>query len=308
MGIEWNRIEGPVFLKGGKTIAFRDPCGHYHDGVFRVWHTQIHGEAGGDWVAATGVTESCDLVTWSQPRLVTPMDERLNYSSPGNVIRYDGRWVMCLQTYPTPKGGHFGDETSRVFTMRSKDLVEWDEPELIAVKGPDVAREDMGRMIDPYLIEDKDEPGKWWCFFKQNGASMSWSNDLKTWTYFGRVDAGENVCLLIEADDYVLFHAPKNGVGIKRSKDFQSWTDRGLLVLGQAEWPWAQGRLTAGHVLDLRVEPAVGKYVMFFHGSSPEGCALQETHGHASLALAWSDDLRAWEWAKKQERKCPSPG
>lgn len=192
--------------------------------------------------------------------------------------------------------------------MRSKDLVEWDEPELIAVKGPDVAREDMGRMIDPYLIEDKDEPGKWWCFFKQNGASMSWSNDLKTWTYFGRVDAGENVCLLIEADDYVLFHAPKNGVGIKRSKDFQSWTDHGLLVLGQAEWPWAQGRLTAGHVLDLRVEPAVGKYVMFFHGSSPEGCALQETHGHASLALAWSDDLRAWEWAKKQERKCPSPG
>ena len=80
------------------------------------------------------------------------MDERLNYSSPGNVIRHDGCWVMCLQTYPTPQGGHFGDETSRVFTMRSKDLVEWDEPELIAVKGPDVAPEDMGRMIDPYLI------------------------------------------------------------------------------------------------------------------------------------------------------------
>ena len=107
MGIEWNRIAGPVFLKGGKAIAFRDPCGHYHDGVFRVWHTQVHGEAGGNWVAATGVTESCDLVTWSPPRLITPMDERLNYSSPGNVIRHDGCWVMCLQTYPTPHISEF---------------------------------------------------------------------------------------------------------------------------------------------------------------------------------------------------------
>ena len=300
MGVDWKRIGQPVFLAGGETIAYRDPCGHYHDGVFRVWHTQIHGKAGGDWAAATGVVESRDLQTWSEPRLVTPMDKRLNYSSPGNVIRYGGRWVMCLQTYPTPDGGHFGDETARVFSMRSDDLVVWDEPALIPVKGPDVARQDMGRMIDPYLLEDKDEPGTWWCFYKQHGASMSWSTDLETWTYFGRVDAGENVCLLTEDDDYILFHSPKNGVGIKRSRDLRHWTDHGVLTLGQAAWPWAQGRLTAGHVLDLRDEPAVAKYVMFFHGSSAAGCALQETHGHSSLALAWSDDLVSWDWAGKK--------
>jgi hypothetical protein len=27
----------------------------------------------------------------------------------------------------------------------------------------------MGRMIDAYLLADKDEPGKWWCLYKQNG-------------------------------------------------------------------------------------------------------------------------------------------
>ena len=296
MSVEWNSIGQPVFLAGDATIAFRDPCGHYHDGVFRVWHTQVHGEAGGDWLAATAVVESRDLVNWSEPRMITPMDRRLNYSSPGNVIRHGGRWVMCLQTYPAPYGGRVGDETARVFSMRSDDLAAWDEPELIAVKGPDVAREDMGRMIDPYLIEDKEESGKWWCFYKQNGASMSWSTDLETWTYSGRVDAGENVCLLTDEDGYVLFHSPKNGVGIKRSRDLRQWAECGLLTLGQAEWPWAQGRLSAGHVLDLRDDPAVGKYVMFFHGSTPEGCKLQETHGHSSLALAWSDDLLAWAW------------
>jgi len=129
---------------------------------------------------------------------------------------------------------------------------------------------------------------------------MSFSYDLATWTYFGRVEAGENVCVLVEKDEYVLFHSPKNGVGVKRSRDLQAWTDCGLLTLGQAEWPWAQGRLTAGHVLDLRNDPNVGKYVMFFHGSSPEGTRERETHGHASLALAWSDDLVHWEWPEGQ--------
>lgn len=300
MPIDLSEMPGPVILEGSDRIAFRDPCAHYYDGVFRVWHTEVHGEAGGDWHAVTGVVESPDLVNWSSPKAITPRDKHLNFSSPGNVIRHRGRWIMCLQTYPAPEGGKFGDETSRVFTMASDDLENWDSPELIRMKGPDVGREEMGRMIDPYLIEDKDEAGKWWCFYKQNGASMSWSRDLKTWTYFGNVDAGENVCLLVEDGEYILFHSPKNGVGIKRSRDLQSWTDHGLLTLGQDEWPWAQGRLTAGHVLDLRDEPGIGKYLLFFHGSSPEGCAVQETHGHASLALAWSDDLVEWDWGGRQ--------
>ncbi len=296
MSVAWNKITHNVFLNGGPNFSYRDPCAHYHNGVFRVWHTQIHGTAGGEWASGTGVIESTDLINWSKPRLVTPVDKRFNYSSPGNVIRYADRWIMCLQTYPTPNGGFFGDESSRIFTMASGDLINWEEPKLIKVKGPHTAREDMGRMIDPYLIEDKDIPGKWWCFFKQNGASMSWSTDLDIWNYHGRIEAGENVCLLIDKNEYLMFHSPKNGIGIKRSNDLQTWNDVDLLTLGQAHWPWAQGRLTAGHVLDLRHEQAIGKYVMFFHGSSQEGCAIQETHGHSSLAFAWSQDLESWDW------------
>jgi hypothetical protein len=48
--------------------------------------------------------------------------------------------------------------------MRSKDLEMWGAPELLRVKGPDVPQEKMGRMLDDYLLADKDEPGKWWCF------------------------------------------------------------------------------------------------------------------------------------------------
>ena len=62
---------------------------------------------------------SVNLKDWTEPRILTERDQNLDYSSPGNVIRFGGR------------------------------------------------------MIDPYLIEDKDEPGKWWCFYKQNGVSNS---------------------------------------------------------------------------------------------------------------------------------------
>jgi hypothetical protein len=179
--------------------------------------------------------------------------------------------------------------------MRSPDLEHWGQPELLRVKGPDVPEQQMGRMIDPYLLADKDEPGKWWCFYKQNGVSLSWSYDLRHWTYRGRAAAGENVCVVVDGGQYVLFHSPENGIGVKRSPDLVTWTDEGQLVLGQADWPWAQGRLTAGFVLDLRNDRGVGKALLFFHGSGPEDeRTMFDTH--ASLGLAWSDDLRHWEW------------
>ena len=106
------------------------------------------------------------------------------------------------------RGDNFGDATARLFLMRSHDLTHWSEPELIPVKGQDVPEAEMGRMIDPYLLEDKDTPGRWWCFYKQNGASMSYTDDFRTWTYAGRIDCGENVCVLVEDDEYVLFHSP----------------------------------------------------------------------------------------------------
>ena len=92
-------------------------------------------------------------------------------------------------------------------------------------------------------------------------------------------------------DEYVLLHSPRNGIGVKRSQDLAHWQPQGVWTLGQADWPWAQGRLSAAHVLDLRDRPEVGKYVMFFHGSTRAGVAENEPFGESSLGLAWSDDL-----------------
>ena len=294
--IDWSKIRGPVFLSGNGNIAYRDPGGHYHEGVFRVFHTEVHRESDGRYYIYTAVTKSSDLIHWTQPEILTPKDSLLNFSSPGNVIRYGDKWLLCLQTYPSQEALPSGDKTARIFIMDSDDLEHWGEPEMMMVKGPDVPVNEMGRMIDPYLIQDKDDKNRWWCFYKQNGTSISYTYDFKTWSYFGRVDAGENVCVLVEGDEYILIHSPGNGIGVKRSKDLVTWTDHGILTLGQGDWPWAEGRLTAGHVLDLRDLPEIGKYVMFFHGSVSRAIEKWETHGHASLAIAWSDDLIDWNW------------
>jgi hypothetical protein len=73
--------------------------------------------------------------------------------------------------------------------LRGRNLQGWSAPEVLRVQGPEVAVEKMGRMIDPYLVQDYEEAGKWWCFFKQNGASRAWSRDLNSWTFAGHFPA-----------------------------------------------------------------------------------------------------------------------
>lgn len=305
--IDFDALNSPILLHGDKSTAYRDPTAVYHEGMFYVYFTMVRTEEAGRIYSYTAYSSSADLQDWSAPRIITPKGQTLNYSSPGNVIRFCDQWVMCLQTYPRPdyqRGGvvRWADQTARIFVMRSNDLIRWGEPELLRVKGPDVAVEDMGRMIDPYLIEDKDEPGKWWCFYKQRGVSMSWSRDLKTWTYFGRTDSGENVCVLVDNDEYILMHSPRNGMGIKRSSDLRNWSDVGqVITLGQEQWPWAETRLTAGFVLDLRDEPRVGRHLLFFHGGGPGKERTQDNvDANCSLGLAWSDDLKTWHWPGKE--------
>ena len=295
--VSFSAIPSPVIFRGDATTAYRDPTAIYHDGWFHLYFTMVKIEQDKRPFSYCAWSKSRDLVHWSEPTIFTPRDQNLNYGSPGDIVRQGDKWVLCLQTYPRPNGEQYGNKNSRLWTMRSKDLESWSAPELMRVKGPDVPQEQMGRMIDPYLLADKDEPGKWWCFYKQNGVSLSWSRDLDHWTYAGHAPAGENACVVVDGGDYVLFHSPENGIGVKRSKDLREWRDQGVLTLGQKTWAWAQGRLTGGFVLDLRRDRAVRKALMFFHGSDfPEKDPRGGFDNFASLAIAWSDDLKTWHW------------
>ena len=293
-------LHSPVLLCGNDSIAYRDPAVVYRRGTFYLFFTVTRTTSDSIY-SYVAQSRSRDLVHWTAPRPITPASQVMGFSSPGNVIRCRGQYVLCLQSYPRPdyrpgQGVRYGSDQARLYVMRSRDMEHWTQPELLRVKG-DVPVEEMGRMIDPYLIRDKDDCRKWWCFYQQNGVSMSYSKDLIHWIPYGRTDCGENVSLLTDKGEYVLFHSPQNGIGVKRSADLLHWHDDGpLITLGQKKWEWARGRITAATVVDLRGVRGIGCYLMFFHGSGP----LTETEGdfdrNASIGIAWSSDLRNWDY------------
>jgi len=292
-------LPGPVLFQGSEQVGYRDPLLLWHEGVFHLFFTVGEREPDAVYLYVAHST-SHDLRQWSPVQKLTRHDLQLNFVSPGSVVRHANQWMLCMATYPQPNGEQYGNATARLYTIRSHDLEHWTVPELIRVKGRDVPVDKMGRMIDPYLMRDKDDPEKWWCFYKQNGVSLSWSRDLINWTPAGNAKAGENVCVLVHEGRYVMFHSPHNGIGVKTSTNLREWSDWGpRLTLGQKDWPWAQGRITAGYVADLRSVRGVGKFVMVFHGTGPEPEPVKFlTHG--CLGIAWSDDLQHWTWPGKK--------
>ena len=293
----------PIFRGDSKT-AYRDPAALWHAGTCHLFFTLVETEPDGLVHSYVATSSSHDLRHWTKPRKITPKSDR-DYSSPGNVVRDADDWVICFQSYPRPGNRddgkvRYADRTARLFTMRSRDLVRWTRPELLKVKGPDVTEEEMRRMIDPYLIRDKDG---WCCFYKQNGASYSRSKDLRIWEYVGRTEAGENVCVVRDGGRYLMIHSPPNGMRVKISDDLIRWRDvPGEILLNQAEWPWAKGRLTAGFALDCRGIPEVAKWVLFFHGSGPRTEKQGDFDRNASIGLAFADSFSDFlVWGQKED-------
>ena len=277
-------------IRGDRAHAFRDPAVLYEDGLFHLFCTMVETEDSGDVYMYVVSMTSADLAHWTPPRILTPRDKSLNFSSPGNAVRHGDRWVLCLQTYCRENGEKYGNARCRLWRMDSADLEHWSAPRLLNVQGPDVPSEAAGRMIDPYLIREE-KSGLWHCFYKHNGIRCSVSPDLERWEPRGAVSGGENPCIVRQDGRYILFASPKNGISVHVSNDLTHWTDTGTrLTFGQDVWPWARGRLTAGAAIF-----AGGLWYMFFHGTGPEDeSVFFDTY--ACIGAAWSEDLEHWRW------------
>ena len=266
-----------VILPQTETQSFRDPCAVWKEGVCHLYYTLVYQtNLGQAFTLAESVSR--DLVHFSSPRVLLPVDIRRNYSSPGNVFLYDGMYYICFQTYPRPNGETYGNQDSRIYLMHSRDLIAWSEPELIAVKG-EMPDSDIGRMIDPYILREAD--GSFLCFFKQNGVSISKSFDLKHWEFLRNASCGENVCVLRLDSWYGILHSPTNGVGLLLSRDLEHFIDCGVSMLGCEEETWARNRVTAGCLIEHE-----GENLLFFHGDNESRYLFG-----ASMALVRHFDL-----------------
>ena len=276
----------PIIFEGDGRLAYRDPACYFHRGRYHLFFTLSVKEDGYmyNYVAHS---VSKDLLSFSEPRIITVKDRTKNFCSPGCVIKRGAEFLIAVTSYPMPRPyleRPYADETARLYFISTKDFESFSEPRRIYPKGR-VSFEEEGRMIDPFVLFDG---GMYHLFFKQNGVSRSVSRDLEEWTYLGRAEGGENACVLKRDGKYLLIHSPENGIGIKESEDLAVWSDVGTYTLCQESWDFASGRLTAAFAMEAEPSSAY-RYLVFFHGSRAE--QPPETHGAASLALAFTNDF-----------------
>lgn len=280
----------PIIFKGDEKFAYRDPACYFANGTYHLFFT-VSEKENGYMYNRVAHSVSKDLKSFSDPEYITEKNYATNFCSPGNVIRSGDEYLICVSSYPMPfkySERPYADDSARLFFIKTRDFVNYSSPLHIYPKGEDC--QDDGRMIDPFILKNGEE---YLLFFKQNGVSLSRSLDLKSWEYVGRTDGGENACVITEDDRFILIHSPENGIGVKASSDLKSWHDIGTYTLGQGtpDFDFASGRLTAAFAMKNESE-APYKYVVFFHGSRAD--SHPETHGAASLALAFTDDFKTY--------------
>lgn len=278
-------MEDRVIFPQSRKFAYRDPAAFLFRGELYLFFSLVENDDCGQYFY-TAVSRSQDLKHFSEPEILTEKNIDKNYSSPGNVLAYNGEYYLCLQTYPRPHGEAYGNEDSRIFTMKTRDFKQWSAPELLRIKG-NIPQKDMGRMIDPYLLRDGE---RFLCFYKQNGVSFSESPDLVHWTFRGHAACGENVCVIKDGDEYLIFNSPENGINLMSTRDFRSFTSIGTAFLDQEQKPWARDRITAGFVLDIAPLQLGYRYAMFYRGDREDDYMFG-----ATLAVRLGNDLRRWD-------------
>jgi beta-xylosidase len=293
MDIEWSAIHNPI-IDREPLCSVRDPALFSHDGTFYLFHSSIW-RKNHQYIAYLHLSFSSDLVHWSEPQCI--VNSEAGFSSPGNILRVDNKWVLCVQTYPIPKFQDWGNKDCRIWLIESQDLLHWDPPHIIKTEGSTAKWTKESRTIDPYLVYFDNQ---YWCFYKSSGQLGLWKSlDLFNWEeaspdcpIFTAKEIPdhpqiENVCVIEQEDGFLMFFSPcyrKRGIGLAHSNDLLHWSFDHYLNF--PKFNWAFHGPTAPSVIDCRKE--VGKWLMAFHGE------LKWPH-HARLALAWSIDLDSWE-------------
>lgn len=290
--MNFSAIHNPI-LDREPAVSVRDPAVVLQDGLFTVFYSAV--ETGPDtYHLYLDVSTSRDLLNWSAPRRLT--GPGLNFSSPGNLWQDGQGWTMCVQSYPVPPGGKYGSEESRLWLMRSPNLVDCTAPEMLQPAGAQVNWSRSPRQIDPFVVR---HAGQYWCFYKNSGSlGLLVSDDLQVWReaspdrpVLSRDDTPdgvtvENPCVIWDGSRFVMFFAPcrpGRGVGRAVSDDLLHWHD--VHYLDFPALPWAPGGPTAAFVMDARSQ--FGRWLMFFHGD-------REGVHNAALGVAWSEDLEHW--------------
>ena len=224
----------------------RDPAVLKVDGGYHLIYSRLAGTNWGaaeSWHIAQAFTR--DFVKFENDRDVSPA----GHASPGDVVRWHGRWILPYQTYPTKP-------TQLVFA-ESSDLTNWSKPRPFLAAALELPWNDARRVIDPTLVVDG---GTLHCFFvgttmkptKANllGHAITRDPKLEQWEILTRdtpllgraeraPDGVENVMVYRTGDHWTMLFSEglqKQHLAWAISTDLVAWTVQGEVAIPPQEW------------------------------------------------------------------------
>ena len=115
----------PIIFHGSPTVAYRDPTCIWAEGRYHLFFT-VSQKENGYMYNFVAHSESEDLRSFSDPVILTEKDCRKNFCSPGNVIKHDDEYLLCVTSYPMPHPfaqKPSADDTARLFFIKTKNFL-----------------------------------------------------------------------------------------------------------------------------------------------------------------------------------------
>jgi len=209
----------------------------------------------GDWSKAESWTIAAtftrDFITFENNHDISPK----NHASPGDVVRWHGRYVLPYQSYPV--------KPQKLCFATSDDLKTWSEPTLFLTDALALPWNGHHRLIDPTLVVDGDTLH---CFFiasadmpfpggkkrKANlmGHAITRDPALQKWDILTKdaplmgqseraPDGVENTMVFKTGDEWTMIFSEgleKQHLAIATSKDLIAWTIKGPINLPRQKW------------------------------------------------------------------------
>jgi len=173
------------------------------------------------------------------------------YASPGDVIRWKGKYLLPFQSYPL--------QPTRLCYSLSEDLYHWSDPVFFLEEAAHLPWNSGVRVIDPTLVVDGD---RLHCFFVgSDHHSAKWGinlvghaytddPDLKEWTITTvdkaligtgerNVDGAENVAVFRTGEDWTMIFSEglrNQHLAYAKSDDLIHWEIKGVIEIEHQEW------------------------------------------------------------------------
>ncbi len=244
------RIQNPVLAQEDNL---RDPAvlpvaGGYH--VFYTRYSNRTWEAKENWSVAAAFTR--DFVTFENDRDVSPK----GFASPGDPIRWHGRFVLPYQVYPVPP--------ARLCYSESQDGEAWSPPRFFLPQANQLPWNTRRRAIDPTFVVDGDTLH---CYFVGScdtegrtarqlahanllGHAVTTDPRLEQWKILstnepliGRSatapDGVENVAVFRTGDHWTMIYSEglaEQHLAYALSRDLYNWQLKGRIELPMQPW------------------------------------------------------------------------